>query len=100
MYSAYRAVNHCLHAVQKLEAPLTEKLLIEIELLQIKRLLLLTGDKNDNFIKEVVDFEALQAAFTAASSERWSAVRLMALAKDLHASLRSVDSFTHSPEQQ
>lgn len=92
MNTGYRTVNHCLQELHDLELPQIKKLPIEIELLQAKRLLLLSAGVAT---VQAVDFEAFRAAFAAVciSSEKWSAEKLMALVKDLHAALRPVESF-------
>lgn len=87
MYQPYQVVNRCLHAVQSLEIPLTRKLQIEIELLQVKRLLLLMdGESCGSTLVNQEDFAAFEAAFLAACSTG-EKEKLMPLVEELRSVL-------------
>ena len=86
----YQIVKNCLQELQNHQIPLVEKLQIEIELLQVKRLLLvIDGESWKSTVVTQLGFEAFEAAFLAncsAGGEEGS-TDLMSLIKDLRAAV-------------
>lgn len=88
MNHPYQIVNRCLQAVQNLELPLTRKLQMEIELLQVKRLLLVIGGESGrSTIVNQEDFAAFGATFLAACSSGGEKEKLMPLVEGLRSVL-------------
>ena len=95
----YQIVNHCLSELQHLNAPIITKLQIEIELLQVKRMLLLIGGACCSVVTEGVKFEVFEAAFRAACSSgvEENSAELLSLVKKLRISLTEASEVTSQP---